>query len=514
MIDMMKRLWTIWMSLLLISCFQDQGNYNYVDNELIQISGILDRYTVVQFVDTLSLNPEITSNYADADFDYIYWVYDENLPSESPDTLSVGTKNLENYIVGLESKVYKLIFQVTNTKTGVQAFHESELNVTTSSNHGWYIFKSSNGLCDLDFYNMSGEKSEDVLLLSSGRQLEGERAERLTVGTNYADPFDYDEGTNTFKKTTVLFPVSDKDAKAVKLSTGKILNDFSEMFLEAPAEPYAPGMAFAGAMAQFITNNGQVYYYWPYTSAMSKFAAKLEFNSDFEPYRLSKYIMYATPNPIAFDELSSSFVSIPGNSTYLIGMVDGTGTELSATENNMDLLWAGSKGLYDIEHYAIMSDKEDASQKYMAFLTCLGNTATIKLDCLLSDDPLYSASLFALNHSTTKFLYFVSENKVYARSIAAIPGVNSVLDLELPKGEIAFLKHIYCNDYANPANSMNKLLVGAINGDAYEIKGYDLDAGGRPASAQASLHFTGNGCPGDVLFVFPGITSTTFVPSY
>ena len=217
------------MSLLLISCFQDQGNYNYVDNEVIQISGILDRYTVVQFVDTLNLNPEITSNYADAEFDYIYWVYDEILPSESPDTLSAGTKNLENYIVGLESKVYKLIFQVTNTKTGVQAFHESELNVTTSSNHGWYIFKSLNGLCDLDFYNMSGEKSEDVLLLSSGRQLEGERAERLTVGTNYADPFDYDEGTNTFKKTTVLFPVSDKDAKAVKLSTGKILNDFSEM---------------------------------------------------------------------------------------------------------------------------------------------------------------------------------------------------------------------------------------------------------------------------------------------
>ena len=77
---MMKRLWIIWMSLLLISCFQDQGNYEYVDNEKIQISGILDHYTVVQFVDTLNLNPEITSNYPDADFDYVYWVYDEYLP--------------------------------------------------------------------------------------------------------------------------------------------------------------------------------------------------------------------------------------------------------------------------------------------------------------------------------------------------------------------------------------------------------------------------------------------------
>ena len=198
----------------------------------------------------------------------------------------------------------------------------------------------------------------------------------------------------------------------------------------------------------------------------------------------------------------------------MTGLVDGAGTELPVAKNNMDLLWAGSKGLYDIEHYAIMQDKEDSSQKYMVFLTCLGNTVTIKLDCLLLDDPLYSANLFALNHSTTKFLYFVSKNKVYVRSIVAIPGVNSALDLELPDGEIVFLKHIYCNDYANPANSTNKLLIGAMNGDAYEILGYDLDASGYPTSTKASLHFTGSGCPGDVLFVFPGIQSTTFVPSY
>lgn len=44
------------------------------------------------------------------------------------------------------------------------------------------------------------------------------------------------------------------------------------MFQEEPAEPYAPGMAFATSMAQFILNQGKVYYFWPYTSALSKFS--------------------------------------------------------------------------------------------------------------------------------------------------------------------------------------------------------------------------------------------------
>ena len=67
------------------------------------------------------------------------------------------------------------------------------------------------------------------------------------------------------------------------------------MFQEEPAEPYAPGMAFATSMAQFILNQGKVYYFWPYTSALSKFSVELARNETFDPYRISKYMMYATP---------------------------------------------------------------------------------------------------------------------------------------------------------------------------------------------------------------------------
>ena len=230
----------------LTSCFEDLGNYDYTSNEVITIGGDIKKdYSVVQFTSKLTIRPEVSSNIPGAEFEYAYWVYDKDQGSQVPDTLLVGKKDLEEYVVGLPSKTYKLIFQAKNVKTGVQGFWEATLNVTTTSNHGWYILKSEDGKCDMDYYNMAGEKAENVLLASCGRQLEGDQAERITVGTNYADPEDLDPKTNTFRKTTVLFPVSNRDAKAVRLSTGKIINDFPEMFQEEPAEPYAPGMAFA-----------------------------------------------------------------------------------------------------------------------------------------------------------------------------------------------------------------------------------------------------------------------------
>lgn len=57
----------------------------------------------------------------------------------------------------------------------------------------------------MDYYNMAGEKAENVLLASCGRQLEGDQAERITVGTNYADPEDLDPKTNTFRKPRSFF---------------------------------------------------------------------------------------------------------------------------------------------------------------------------------------------------------------------------------------------------------------------------------------------------------------------
>lgn len=495
-----------------VACFEDKGSYDCVDREMITIENIQDSYSVIQFTDKLTILPEVTSSWPDAEFEYAYWVYDKGQGSQTPDTISVGQKDLVDYVVGLESKEYQLIFMATNVKTGIKAFKEATLNVTTSSNHGWYILKSlEGGKCDMDYYNIDGEGADNVLLASCNRQLEGDRAERLTVGNNYVDPNDSKNGV--FQKTTVLFPVTDRDAVSVRLSTGKIINDFSELFQETPAVS-APGMAFASSMAQFILNDGKAYYFWPYTSSLSKFSVELARNSTFDSYHLSKYLMYATPNSIGFDETTSSFVLIPGNGTMLMSAVDAKDTEVKANNSQMNLLWAGSKGLYDSEHYALMQDKNDLSQKFLAYVTCLGNSFSIKRDNLAASDPAFDATLFTLNHSSAKVLYFVNGREVYSRSIAATPGINSKLDIVVPEGEVTFIKHMPYSVYNKPEESFDYLLIGTVNGGRYEVGCYQLDAGGRPVGQEPSRRFVGEGTVGDVTFVFPNVQSTTFVPSY
>lgn len=506
---------TILLGLFSVSCFPDKGNYDYVDKEIIQIDSINEYYNVEQFKTKLNIHPKVSSNIPNAQFEYAYWVYDKNVSQQVPDTLQVGEKDLNNYLITLESKIYKLIFYVKNKITGVSAYKESELNVTTSTNMGWYVFKSLNGKCDLDFYNKEGESVENILLTTSGRQLEGDKAERLTVGTNYADPEKLDPNTNLFQKTTVLFPVSDQDAKAVDLSTGKIINDFPQMFLDEPSGPYAPGMAFYSVTAQFILNQGKVYYYWPYTSALSKFAVELARNASFDPYRLSKYVMLGTPNSIGFDEMSTSFVGIPaGNSTVLMTLLDAKGSKLSANYNSMDLLWAGSKGLYDAVHYAVVQDKNDKNRKLILYLTYVGNSLDIQYDSLSIDDPAFNSCLFTMNHASPKILYFVTDREVYARTVAAIPGVNSCLKLNIPDGDITFIKHMPYSVYGKPEESFDYLFLGIVKSDMYFVCGWELDSSGQPQSAEPSIRFSGTGCPGDVMYVFPGIQPTTFIPSY
>ena len=57
-------------------------------------------------------------------------------------------------------------------------------------------------------------------------------------------------------------------------------------------------------------------------------------------------------------------------------------------------------------------------------------------------------------------------------------------------------------------------MIVTIKDGKNEVDGYTLDAGGRPADPEPALHFTGKGKVGDVTFVFPGVSGTTFVPSY
>ena len=86
-----------------------------------------------------------------------------------------------------------------------------------------------------------------------------------------------------------------------------------------------------------------------------------------------------------------------------------------------------------------------------------------------------------MNHSSSQILYFVNGHELWSRSIAAVPGVNSKLEVVLPEGEIVFIKHMPYSVYGKPEESFDYLLIGAVKDGNYEVVGYTLDAVVRPA---------------------------------
>lgn len=54
---------------LMVSCFEDKGNYDYSDFTDPEISNVEDSYSKISFKDTLFINPEMTP--ADAEYDYL-----------------------------------------------------------------------------------------------------------------------------------------------------------------------------------------------------------------------------------------------------------------------------------------------------------------------------------------------------------------------------------------------------------------------------------------------------------
>ncbi|WP_316819216.1 PKD-like family lipoprotein [Pedobacter nyackensis] len=496
---------------LFTSCKKDLGNYDYTASEVITISGIKTNYPVIQSVDKLNIIPEVSSNIEGADFEYVYFTYDLNKGGQDADTVLKNSKDLIDYVVGIESGRYALVFRARNKKTNVSGYFHSVLDVSTRFNDGWYVLKSEGNKSDMDYFNQAGEKIEDVVLSVNGRQLDGDVAHRIGVNDNYADPNKFLPNYNIFEKTRVLIPVTNKDAKAIKLSTGKILNDFPEMFLDKPVAPYSPSMYVANNLGQWILNNGKASFIYSYSSLLSKFGPELAMTNEFKDYRLSKYVVSnGVYDPIGFDELTSSFVAMSTSQTFFIPVGDQSGTEISAKNNNMKLVFAGAKALYDDFFYAVMQDKTSAQLKYIANVTGVsGKSFKIALDKLATNDPAFSAELFTLNHSLLKVMYFVSNNKVYARSVAGIPGRNTDLQISLPQGETAtFIKHI------KYSNQFDYLIVGTTIGGNYKVYLYPLNNLGEFSGQTPAKVFSGKGKAGDISFVFPSISQTTFPLTY
>lgn len=508
---MKKYLAIIGLALLMTSCLKDETVYEFAEHEEITVTGIEDRYTVVSNVDHITLSPTVSSTDPNAEFEYMWGIYETNVQGSAPvlDTLA-WTQDIDQ-LVRRAAKDWVLVYRVTNTNTGYSKYVNTTISVVTLYTRGWYVAKTESGQTDLDLFLtpesiMPDDKIDNVFSAVNGRKLNG-HAGLLTFFSSYKSNV---VNPAQFGNTRSLFVVTDQDVSVVNINDLKEIRDFNSVYFQPPAVKQ-PKFVFIGPQAYYFNNGGKLSSIYNMSSNTGQFGVNKLVNQDNDAYNLSKYALtnYITGAPYFFEEISSTFFNADATGTYLINVNDATDTEMPARSNNKTVLWMGAKVYYPLSGYAVFQDKSDPSLKILSAITPSNSAFKMVNDTLSVSDRLYHAERYALLDGDESMLYFSVGNEVWSRNLA-----NGFEQLQhtIPSGEeITFMRHRKAS--GNPAAyAYNYVMIGTKAGNNYKVRMFTKTSGNLSASPEFVLE--GAGEVGDVMYIAPNISENTYLNTY
>ena len=176
------------------ACSGDKGNYDYRELREVRI-GLDDAYSVL-IRDVLTINPQLSmdsEDFAPDDYDYEWKVYDETGAAEP---VVIGQTAQLDYYVSLLPGRYTLVFTVQEKEASVFYRREAQLEVKTTTSHGWLVLCDEEARMRLDMMShVTGETYHDLL---KGTELEDWQAPRqLIYAPDMAEPYYLVAGSGT-----------------------------------------------------------------------------------------------------------------------------------------------------------------------------------------------------------------------------------------------------------------------------------------------------------------------------
>ncbi|WP_410219944.1 PKD-like family lipoprotein [Pedobacter sp.] len=516
----MKRIYISLIALvaLLSSCAKDHSNYDYRPKENITVKGMESTYTVVSEKDNLVINPEVSSTESNAQFEYLWGIYETNVQGSVPvlDTLA-KTKNL-NYAVKKPAKGWVLVYRVTNKSTKYSQYFTSNINIVTEFTRGWYVAKDDGSQADMDMFltptNIIPEsKKENIYSAINGSKLAGQ-AQLLSYYTSYKS-----DVTGSLGNTKALMLSTSKDVAAIYINTLKKIRTYDNIFFEAPATR-GPCYAFLGSSAYYLINAGQVHTIVNNSANVGIFGGRFLRDANNSPYNLSKFYMSNwLTNAYMYDETSSSFVALnSGYGTSLSSVTDDAGSAMSGTNTNKKLLYMGVKNAtylpapayrYALTGCAIFQDKNNPAVKTISeifadqFMIKFTNTP------INTTEQAYNGANFTVPYGQENIMYFsVNGNQIWSRNLS-----NNFEKLEytLPAGEeVTFIRHKAYSSEA--AYAYNFIMIGSQTGGNYKIRMFNKASGSITGGPIVTLE--GTGIARDVLYISPSVSEGTYTTQW
>lgn len=497
------------LALLLSSCLKDNSNYDIVPHEEISIEGIDPSYTVISGMDRLTFDPDVASSSDSDDFEYLWGIYETNVQGYAPvlDTLA-KTKELD-YLVAQAAKAWVLVFRVTNKQTGYSRYVNSTINVVTPYTRGWYVAKGDGDSTDVDLFLTPNSIVPESIIPNVFSNINGHKLAGNPLIMNFYTDYKSTE-TGILGNTRTLFVLSDKDAAAVSINTFRVLRGFNQLFYKDP-EVRSPGFVSNGSQANYFMNDGGVHSIYAMSANTGQFGVRKMKDASNTPYYLSRFFLTAwLGDPFFFDLISSSFLSATGSGSVMTAVSDASNTEMPANNNNKELLFMGlkSSAVVSVNGFAMFQDKTDPSLKILSSVSPSRAAFRMVNDTLQSSEKLYHADRYALLDGDENLLYFSMGNEVWSRNLS---NRFEQLQYTVPAGEeVTFMRHRKYSSEA--AYAFNYVMIGTKSGENYKVRMFTKSSGN--LATEPSVVLEGNGAVGDVMYISPSVSGTTYNNTY
>lgn len=466
----LKNIYFLLIALLMLSCYDDKGNYNYKDLPEFNIDS-LEVYDYVRMQDEiLQLAPVVKYAGNESDLSFLWTIrlenpkYDEDIRGYHPvDTLS-EEKSL-NYTVNLPVNQYVIDFTIYNKVLDTKQFMSFNLDVQSAYSKGWMLLVEREDGSDIDFIKTSKFFSDidaasetvykNIYSIANGKKL------------NKGNTLVQDYLSNGNGNIYVLDENAGGRLSTVDLSETK---SFTELFTfpEDVNKPTAIG--FSRNRSRYVVNNGQVH---------------CDFrNNGFEPslvpdnngYDAAPFILYTTtggPGAVIYDNLNRRFLQIP-LWTKKTGVYEAATVDALFDMNNIGKDIVHMENGFNGYAYNIFKDVDAENYYLYVFDVNTIDQAPIELYSMENCTDIANATCFAFG-TRGNVCYYTVDNKIYQYNYF---GANdSDLEYEFAAGEKVVSMKIY-KDMAtekDPELDSKVLVVATYNESSKAGKVYMFD---------------------------------------
>ena len=468
---------TLIFTLILVSCFEDEGNYSYHPIDEIAIEGLGDIHQHYAYVkDILKITPTIQTNYKDLKYVWLLW----NAEGGS-DMDTIGENRNLAYEVNLKPGRYTVMLKATSGTNGYSVAQTTKLEVATQFGRGFYILKENNeGNSELDF-SPDGKKVVENLLRTSGAgALSGKP---LCMGPVYLHGY-IDEQTdkttscNAVFVTTASNQIAFYNTEDLSMTQGNANIVYGG--LTGSEEPY---LAFTTSYTNYFLTGSGFYseghemkeYGSKASSAFAKSAGGGNGGSCFIAMITAEVWGMPVDAYLYWNTQAQRIELFAGSySSYLDPYNEG-----NYSTAGMECLMCGAVGSSN-KCYFLLKDARERKYLYECDASTLSTVARIEIS---ASSGLDKAVCYATNAKTAGYLYYVTDNKLYAYHLAerkegtaplalnGITGNEKIVHLSYQWIDVAEDKELGTN--------FTYLVVGTQEGDTYRVRMYDI-VGGEP----------------------------------